>query len=102
MLNQILLILTIAKNGLTPNKKYSLDFFYAERHTNHSRIMIETNMISLNTHISFNRYGCRGWNSGYLTSDVKMFQTVFLFLSFLKKQNGQSFLQNFTIMRFPV
>ena len=35
----------LRRMGLTPNKKYSLDFFYAERHTNHSRIMIETNMI---------------------------------------------------------
>jgi fibro-slime domain-containing protein len=31
--------------GLSPGEKYRLDFFYAERHTNHSRIMIETNMI---------------------------------------------------------
>jgi fibro-slime domain-containing protein len=35
----------LRRMGLTLNNKYSLDFYYAERHTNHSRIMIETNMI---------------------------------------------------------
>lgn len=35
----------LRRMGLVLNNKYSLDFFYAERHTNNSRIMIETNMI---------------------------------------------------------
>ncbi len=33
-------------SGLEPGKKYQFDFFYAERHTNHSTIKITTNIIS--------------------------------------------------------
>ncbi len=36
---------SLRRMGLTLGEKYSLDFYYAERHTENSRIMIETNLI---------------------------------------------------------
>lgn len=64
----------LRRMGLTLNKKYSLDFFYAERHTNHSRIMIETNMIQPEIRISLSVEPDMVVEAGTvvtLTSDVK-------------------------------
>lgn len=64
----------LRKLGLTLNNKYPLDFFYAERHTNDSRIMIETNMIQPVLRISLSvepDIVVRAGTVVTLTSDVK-------------------------------
>lgn len=64
----------LRRMGLILNNKYSLDFFYAERHTDHSRIMIETNMIQPVIQISLSVEPdliVRAGTVVTLTSDVK-------------------------------
>jgi len=64
----------LRRMGLTLNNKYPLDFFYAERHTNASKIMIETNMIQPVLRISLSvepDIVVRAGTVVTLTSDVK-------------------------------
>jgi fibro-slime domain-containing protein len=64
----------LRRMGLVLNNKYSLDFFYAERHTNNSRILIETNMIQPVIRISLSAEPDIVVKAGTvvtLTSDVK-------------------------------
>ncbi len=64
----------LRRMGLIPNNKYPLDFFYAERHTVNSRIMIETNMIQPVIQISLSvepDLVVRAGTSVTLKSDVK-------------------------------